>query len=213
MKLRPPTSPSRKLITTPRQRFKWIVRFAGLDLAALGRGDLWNVQEELSDFLLPLHTSIAPGGVHVWPDIDPRPEQYSLVELQALQAELRDELSLAVASRADNSVLPYRALPSLRYAAPHVPALPYAAPGHHFWSVKGSVRDLVLLLFYHLLASQNTAALALCPECDRIFLRQTNQRYCGKPCANKVAQRLWRERQATATIAEPPLLPTTQRAQ
>ena len=189
-------TPARKLMTTPRQRFKWLVDFVSLDLSTLRSGDQSNVREELNDFLLPLATSIAPGGLHTWVSEGSAPDTYPATELQALQAEIHEALTLAIQSRVDNEVLPWKELPSLRFRAPHVPA-DKGAPGRHCLSVKGKVRDLVWLLLLHLLATENTAALARCPECDRIFLRQTNQRYCGKTCANRVGQRAWRERHAT----------------
>lgn len=190
---------TRRLITTPRQRFKWLVNFAALDLRTLREGDLFNVREELRDFLLPLHSSLAPGGLHVAPDgkHPPAPEQYSLALLQDLQHLIREELILVVRSRATNAMLPYRKLTTLSSTAPHVPA-DKGAPGRHFWSVQGSVRDLVLLLLHHLLASQDTAMLAQCPECDKIFVKQTNQRQCSKACTSRVAGRAWRERHQPA---------------
>jgi hypothetical protein len=121
--------------------------------------------------------------------------------MAALQAELHEAFTLAIRSRADNRVLPYTELKTLRYAAPHVPA-DKGAPGRHCLSVQGSVRDLVWFVFYHLLATENTAALARCPECERIFLRQTNQRYCRKACTNRVGQRAWRERQETPVASD-----------
>jgi hypothetical protein len=186
----------RKLMTTPRQRFKWLVDFVSLDLSTLRSGDQANVREELNDFLLPLATSIAPGGLHTWVSEEPYPDTYPAAELQALQVEIYEALALAIQSRVDNDVLPWKELPSLLFRAPHVPA-DKGAPGRHCLSVQGKVRDLVWYLLFQLFATENTAALARCPECDRIFLRQTNQRYCGRTCANRVGQRAWRERHAT----------------
>jgi hypothetical protein len=162
-------------MTTPRQRLKWLVDFVALDLSTLRSGDQSNLRDELHDFLLPLRSSLAPGGLHTWPQAGPMPHMYPPAEMAALQAEIHEGLVLAIRSRGDNRVLPYTELKTLRYAAPHVPA-DKGAPGRHCLSVQGSVRDLVWLLFYHLLATENTAALARCPECERIFLRQTTKR-------------------------------------
>ena len=52
---------ARRLMTTPRQRLRWLVDFVARDVTTLREGDLVHVREELRDFLLPLHSSIAPG--------------------------------------------------------------------------------------------------------------------------------------------------------
>ena len=189
---------ARRLMTTPRQRLRWLVDFVARDVTTLREGDLVHVREELRDFLLPLHSSIAPGGLHVVPDDEhpPAPEQYSRPLLQALQSELHEGLTLVIRSRATNAILPYKKFKTLSSTAPHVPA-DKGAPGRHCWSVKGSVRDLVLLLFYHLLATLDTAMLATCPECEKIFIKQSNQRQCSKACTSRVAGRAWRERHET----------------
>jgi CGNR zinc finger len=188
----------RKVIATARQRFLWLVGFTQLDLATLRVGDVFNLKEELRDFLLPIHTSLAPGGLHVWPTVGPMPEEYTVADLQALQAEVREVLLLAIASRGDPALVleqGYKEL-KLRVATPH--CLPdQGAPGRHIISVQGSVRDLVLLLCAALIGSQNTAELARCSECDKVFLKKTNQVYCSKACANRVAGRAFRERQGT----------------
>jgi hypothetical protein len=180
-----------KPVTTPRQRLQWLVDFASTDLKDLRGWELDKTRQELADVLLPLHSSLAPGGLHVWPDTEPTllPE----VELQALQDELRDELAYALARRSSAQEREYRPLRTLRFDVPYAEAR-HGLPHRHFCSVQGSVRDVVMLLFYHLMASQDTAALDRCRECERIYLRQPNQRYCSKACANKVGQRAWRER-------------------
>jgi len=187
---------TRKVIRTPRQRLRWLVNFASVDLSALSRGDAFKIREELRDFLLPLNTSLAPGGLHTYPDPEtgPPPEEYPPAELAALQAEICEALTRTIQSRVDPEALPAVQLPTLCYRAPYVPP-DKGMPERHCLSVTGNVRDLVWLLALHLLATEDTAALAKCPECDRVFLRQTNQRYCSKTCANRVGQRAWRERQ------------------
>ena len=189
-----------KPITTPRQRLQWLVNFASVDLQAMRSWDLDILRHELADLLLPLHSSLAPGGLHLWPDAEPL--LYPVVDLQALQDELREELALALARRERPMERAYREL-RLRFDAPYAETR-HGHPHRHFLSVKGSIRDVVMLLYFHLMASQETAALARCRECERIYLRQPNQRYCGKACANKVGQRAWRERQRQSVEAETP---------
>lgn len=135
--------------------------------------------------LLPLHSSLAPGGLHLWPATEPW--LFPVVELQALQDELREELALALARRERPVEREYKTL-TLGYDTPYADTR-HGQPHRHFCSVKGAIRDVVLLLYFHLMASQDTAALARCQECERIYLRQPNQRYCTKACANKVGQR------------------------
>src|SRR4029450_3205558 len=84
-------------LSTPRQRLQWLVNFASADLTTMREGDLLNTKQELADLLLPLHSSLAPGGLHLWPDTEPT--LFPLVERQALQDELRDELAFALARR------------------------------------------------------------------------------------------------------------------
>ena len=189
-----------KRISTPRQRLQWLVNFASTDLTTMREWDLLSLKQELADLLLPLHSSLAPGGLHLWPDTEPT--LYPLGDLQALRDELREELTLALARRQRPVEREYRRL-ELRFDAPYADTR-HGQPHRHFCSVKGSIRDVVLLLYFHVMASQDTAALARCRECERIYLRQPNQRYCTKACANKVGQRAWRERQRQETSAEAP---------
>jgi hypothetical protein len=191
---------TRKPITTPRQRLQWLVNFTSVDLPAMRNGDRLNIKQELAEVLLPLHSSLAPGGLHVVPTTEPW--LFPIVELQALQDELRDELALALARREQPVERESRSLPSLRFDAPYADTR-HGMPHRHFCSVRGSIRDVVLLLYFHLMASQDTAALDRCRACERIYLRQPNQRYCRKVCANKVGQRAWRERQRQESATAP----------
>ena len=157
------------------------------------------IQQGLADVLLPLHSSLAPGGLHVQPDAEPM--LYPLVELQALQDALREELALALDRRERPVEREEKWLPTLRWDVPYADTR-YGHPHRHFMCVKGEIRDVVLLVYFHLMASQDTAALDRCRECERIYLRQPNQRYCTKACSNKVGQRAWRERQRQGMQAE-----------
>jgi hypothetical protein len=178
-----------------------LVNFASADLTTMRAGDLLNTRQELADLLMPLHSSLAPGGLHLWPDTEPT--LFPLIKLQALQDELRDELAFALARREQSVEREYRQLDTLRFDAPYADTR-HGQPHRHFCSVRGSIRDVVLLLYFYLVASQDTAALARCKECERIYLRQPNQRYCSKACANKVGQRAWRERHRHGVQAETP---------
>lgn len=188
-----------KPISTPRQRLQWLVNFASTDVQALPAWDLLTLKQELADLLLPLHSSLAPGGLHLWPTEEPT--LFPVGELQDLQHELRDELALALVRRGQTVEHEYRQLPTLRFDAPYAEAR-HGQPHRHFCSVQGGVRDVVLLLYFHLMAHLDTAALDRCRECERIYLRQPNQRYCSKACANKVGSRAWRERQRQGAETE-----------
>ena len=182
-------------MTTARQRFQFVVQFAALDLAPFRAHDWDDLRWELRAFLLPTHASLHPGGLHLWPTDSPQPEEMTPDDFKALQAETRDVLALVLAGRDDPSRLTYKPLPSLRYAVPHVPNLPAAAPGRHMLSAQGTTRDLFFLGVFGLLAEEvNTATLAQCPECDTVFLRKSNQVYCSRYCKNKVSYRHYRER-------------------
>jgi hypothetical protein len=211
MKLKSSPSPT-PVMTTETARFRFVVRFAGLDLDACRPGDLLNLKWDLRDFLSPTHADLKPGGLHTWPSEPPQPEEYSREDFRALHAEVRDLLARVIASRAN----PQAWTPTwvrIGLMNPHVPALPQARPGRHLVSVQGATRDLCILRIVHMLQQVNTSLLNRCPECDTIFLRKSNQTYCSKRCVNRVTQRRHRQRHDTVAIAEPPLLPTTQRAQ
>ena len=190
-----------KSISTPRQRLQWLVNFASVDLQAMREGDLAMLRQGLADVLLPLHSSLAPGGLHVVPATEPW--SFPVVDLQALRDELHDELAFALARRGRQVEREEKRLDSLRWDVPYADPR-YGHPHRHFLCVKGEIRDVVMLLYLHLMASQDTAALARCKECERVYLRQPNQRYCSKACANKVGQRAWRERQRQGMAADTP---------
>jgi hypothetical protein len=199
--MKPNTDPhARVLITTEAQRFRFVVRFAALDLTTLRTGDWVNLQEDLRDFLSPTHADLRPGGLHTYPTEGHMPEEYTREDFAALQAETRDMLAMVIASRANPQAFVPKQL-SISPTPPHVPALPEPHPGRHFISVQGAVRDLFLFRVHNLLAQVNTAMLTRCPECDTIFLRKSNQVYCSKKCVNRVTQRRFREREATVATA------------
>jgi hypothetical protein len=199
--MKPNTDPhARVLITTAAQRFRFVVRFAALDLTTLRTGDWVNLQEDLRDFLLPTHADLRPGGLHTWPTEGHMPEEYTREDFTALQAETRDMLAMTIASRANPQAWVAKRL-SIHCTNPHVPALPDPHPGRHIMSVQGAVRDLFLLHVSHLSRAVNTAMLTRCPECDTVFLRKSNQVYCSKKCVNRVTQRRFREREATVATA------------
>ena len=116
---------------------QWLVNFASTDLKALPAWDLLTLKQELADLLLPLHSSLAPGGLHLWPDTEAA--LYPDVDLQALQEELRDELALALARRTGQVQRDYRPL-AVRFDAPYAEAR-HGQPHRHFCSVQGEIRD------------------------------------------------------------------------
>ena len=177
-------------------------RFCQYRSAALRDWDLATLKQELADLLLPLHSSLAPGGLHLWPTTEPT--LFPVAELQALQAELRDELAFALARRGQAVDREYRKL-TLAFDAPYADTR-HGQPHRHICSVQGKIRDVVLLLYFHLMACLDTAALDRCRECERIYLRQPNQHYCSKSCANKVGQRAWRERHRQGVETDEPVV-------
>jgi hypothetical protein len=183
------------LMTTHRQRFAFVLRFAAMDLQHMRPGDWLNVRWELRDFLLPIHASLAPGGVHLHPTAGPDPDNYPVDLLRALQGEVQDMLQMVIASRANPQAWVPKYV-TLGLSNPHVPALPTPRPGRHLMSVEGTTRDVFLFSVADLLARIDTSALTRCPECDVIFVRKSNQSYCSKRCQNRTTQRRWRERQA-----------------
>jgi hypothetical protein len=183
-------------MTSARQRLRFALRFAALDLRTLRSGDWLALQDELNDFFLPQHADLRPGGVRLAPD-EPRTYGMTPDDFRALQAETRDVLLQVIASRDSGHAMPHKPFRDLRLTVPHAPAWESAAPGRHIWSAQGSVRDVFFFGLYALLVHSNTATLAKCPQCDNVFLKKTNQVFCSRYCKNKLAYRAYRERQAT----------------
>src|SRR5262245_37445185 len=63
-----------------------------------------------------------------------------------------------------------------------------------------AIRDLFLLVAFMLLKEVGTDHILRCPECGALFYRGKNQRYCSRPCVNRVSQRNWQERHLTARL-------------
>ena len=184
-------------MTNNRQRFAFVLRLAALDFRAFRSSWQWDqLQDELRDFLLPVHTSLQPGGVHLQPTSGPMPEAYTIRDFETLQADIREVLQRTVVARDLARPPDYYPLPTLAFAAP--PAS--AALGGHFLSVAGTTHDVVLFGVLELLKGSDLASLTRCPVCDQVFLRKKGQQYCGRPCANYIAQQRWRERQADETL-------------
>jgi hypothetical protein len=182
-------------MTTARQRFQFVVKFAAADLTTLRPEDWGDLQDELNNFFLPQHADLHPGGVHLWPD-DPRTYGMGPEDFRDLQAETRDVLLQVIASRDSEHTMPDKPFRDLRLTAPHAPAWESAAPGRHIWRARGSVRDVFFFGLYALLVGSNTATLAKCPTCDNVFLKKTNQLYCSRSCKNKLVSQHYRARQA-----------------
>jgi hypothetical protein len=186
-------------MTTDSQRFRFVLRFVGLDLDRFRAGDWQNLQEDLRNFLLPIYADLKPGGLHTWPDVGPMPEEYSQADFQALQAETQDYLVRVITSRANPEAWAPQWI-RIGLTNPHISAQDGGYPGRHVLSVHGAVRDLFLFRVGALLQRVNTGALTRCPDCDTIFLRKSNQTYCSRRCVNRVGQRRWREQQDATTL-------------
>src|SRR5262249_35188471 len=188
------------IMSTERQRFAFVVQFARMDFTAPRIYDLTEMQRQLRDFLLPTHASLKPGGLHLYPNKSPYPEEYTPALFQALQAEVRDVLGMILVSRGNPQAWTPKEV-TVAYMVPDVPT-DQGAPGRHLISIQGATRDVFLLGVGWLVSKVDTSMLAQCPECDTYFLKKQNQVYCSRACTNRVSFRQWRERQAV-DIASP----------
>jgi hypothetical protein len=183
------------LMTNARQRLAFVLQFAALDLRAPRSSWEWEkLHEELRDFLLPTQACLRPGGLHLWPTLGTMPEQYTVADCVALQADVRELLQRTMTARDQGQAPRYQPLRTLAFAAPHTST----ELGGHFMSVQGSTRDLFLIAVLWLLAHINTASLTRCSVCDTVFVRKSNQAYCSRACTNYVSQQRWRDRHGAA---------------
>lgn len=67
--------------------------------------------------------------------------------------------------------------------------------GHMGTVVVGRVIDCFALVAVELLGRAPVGSLQRCAECDQVFARVGRMVYCGRRCANRVNQRLWRKGQ------------------
>lgn len=200
---------------TPEDRLRFAVRFAQMDFDTLRAGDWLNLREDFIGFLMmtpgqPYITTpvtsiatpetspevfqplISMGMVGI-PDGESSPEDFSLNDFRALQADVRQWLSS----------LSYTQSPGEAWLPPAIPLQGRVALSQPASQVHAPLRDLFLWHLFLLLLQEPPDRIRCCPECETIFYRVKKQAYCSRTCGNRVTQRRWRERrEASAVPAE-----------
>ena len=183
------------MMKTVDDKLKWLVHFAGLDLATLRPGDLVNLRDDLAEFIgggsaftgwaklsMPLQT--------------PLPADYTPDDFARLQGETRALLGGLVVGRDalqapdGGADAPQIALGAgLRLAV-----LPLPPPLRPRLTITGATRDMFLFTLASLLTTGAVEKLRQCPECRTIFYRIRKQIFCTRGCTNRAAQRALRKK-------------------
>ena len=196
--------------TSPRlssavQRLQWLVQFAEMDLDALRPWAWVKLREDVAAFLrAPWHHLYWEGShlqmthdqvLVMTPEVD-----YPDATLRALHQEARTIIHDMVLASREGTEDPTLTVPlSLDLALDAMGDRLHKKP---VLIACGAVRDLFLLVTFMLLKEVGTDHILRCPECGRLFYRGKNQRYCSRPCVNRVSQRRYQERHASATLPQ-----------
>jgi hypothetical protein len=177
---------------TDESRLRFALQFAERDLGSLRPGDWLNLREDLQQFLrlwsTPVRHAAEDGSVsatvaHL--SEGPDPQHMTEAELCALQAQVRPHLKPPATGAPLATFFPVRVEVAL------------TANGVH---IQGTAAALFLEHVRFLLEKLPPRRVVLCTECGEPFYARKSQQYCSRVCANRVAQRRFRERhEAEAT--------------
>jgi len=192
-------------ISSAVQRLQWLVQFVEMDLDALRPWAWSKLREDLAAFLRTpwhhlywegSHLQMANDQILVMTSEGDCPD----ATIRTVHHDARTIIyDMVVASR-EGTENPTLSLPlSLNLAldamgdtSTHTPVL----------IATGAMRDLFLLVTFLLLKEVGTDHILRCPECGALFYRGKNQRYCSRPCVNRVSQRRWQERHGKASLLQ-----------
>jgi hypothetical protein len=192
-------------------RLQFAVQFAQMDLDTLRPGDWMNLRWDLQLFLnlegkdTPLELQrklqsgtyvpdISHGGVMAvvldGPQLTDMPE----ADIKALQAETQAVFTEVVTTRNPPHKTEYDIEIPARWAIISLDAHPLSKgrPGRNLVVVKGTARNMFLLVLLLLLKEEPTDRILPCPECGRLFYRVRKQAYCSRSCVNRATVRKWR---------------------
>jgi hypothetical protein len=192
-------------ISSAVQRLQWLVQFVEMDLEALRPWAWTKLKEDVAAFLrAPWHHLYWEGShlqmthdqvLVMTPEVD-----YPDATLRALHQDARTIIHDMVLASREGTEDPTLTVPlSLDLALDAMGDRLHKKP---VLIACGAVRDLFLLVTFMLLKEVGTDHILRCPECGRLFYRGKNQRYCSRPCVNRVSQRRWQERHARATLTQ-----------
>jgi hypothetical protein len=197
-----------KRISSAVQRLQWLVQFVEMDLDTLRPWAWSKLREDLAAFLRAPWHHLHREGSHlqmtndqmlVLPtDWDDYPDE----TLRALHRDARTIIhGMVLASREGTDERPLSVSLSLDLGLDATWDTMGGRARKPTLIAAGAVRDLFLLVTFMLLKEVGTDHILRCPECGRPFYRGKNQRYCSRPCVNRVSQRRYQERHANATVS------------
>jgi len=184
---------------TAAERVQFALQFAQMDLNTLSPGRALTLREDLEDFLgcrPGKQYSIDPGDVRAAPLsmlTPPLPQEYPEDTLRQLQQETRAIFAHLVDSRntwVKDISQPWVNIPGQYYLA----SFPtYGKKSSNHLMMKGTIRDVFLMMLLALLNQEPTDRILRCPECKTLFYRIRKQQYCSRPCVNRANVRNWRQ--------------------
>lgn len=184
---------------TAAERVQFALQFAQMTLDTLSPGKALTLREDLEDFLRCRPGKpymVDPGGVVAAPLrmlTPPLPQAYPEDALRQLQQETRAIFTHLVDSRnawAKDIAQPWVNIP-VQYSLTSFPT--YGKQSSNSLMIKGTIRDVFLMLLLVLLSEEPTDRVLRCPECATLFYRIRKQQYCSRPCVNRANVRNWRQ--------------------
>ncbi len=187
---------------TAAECLQFAVRFAQMDLGSLGVRDWRRLRADLTAFL---GIEVVQGGllltrrvVYALIDTRPFPTEYPEALFRELQQQTQRVLDGVLDTRA--AWLSYQQSqeetlsPMPRFSSSFHSQLICVdhASGRQSLCITGSVYDLYIFLLQVQLVDEPPSSILRCPECRTIFYRVGKQKYCSRPCTNRVNARDYR---------------------
>jgi hypothetical protein len=171
------------------ERIKFVVAFAGMNLAHHRAGDWLNLRDDFNRFLgFSEEGEEAPRGPVLVAVPAADVANIEEKEFAVLQTDLSKLLS-GFASRTGSSSVQV----NVRYNVTR-----FGGAGIVVSTVRGAFRDCILALTHHILSVTPNASVELCPDCGRIFYREGKWKYCGRTCTNRAMTKAKRKRDLEA---------------
>jgi hypothetical protein len=181
---------SEKRFATGKDRLRFALEFAQLNLDRLREGDWLNLKEDFREFLVPKdgYSLDEMGGLIVSP-FEPSVFDFTEKDFRSLQPAVRGLFSLS-----DSPGTPSVKLDGLRLSA--VSRDQVGFPGRHMIVASGGTQAIALLVLAHLLARESIAVKSCrLADCGRLFLPvRSHQQFCSRRCVNRSNQQAFRKR-------------------
>jgi len=177
---------------TAEERLEFAVRFAGLDLDSLRKGDWLNLQDDVRAFLEAKGNKLNDiGGIVTVPEATN--EDYSEDALRKLKGDVFDILVVQAQPWA-------RRDPPVPFTMPSKTKIPVTveyqttALKHGMIWVQGAVRDCFLTKLVILISLLGPDRVQSCPSCGKIIYKKGRKTYCSRKCANRANARILHKR-------------------